>query len=253
MIIYRLKSKNVVYDLYLPEESNGKAVLYVPGLPGHPRRKALGETFASNGFSFFEMRFPGSWESNGEFTMDNCVKSLEEAYDFIKSGLGTELRREIKKEWEHKEIIFLGSSFGGGVILSSQIKEPLKFALLAPVTKIKNVKDSLVMLSSGEDDLFNLLTKGYANAYRGLNKKDWNRFLDGESLINPEKNTDNLKNKKLLFLQGTDDDVIFDKHTSEYVNNLKKAGVEVEFILISGAGHGGDLEEKAAQTLVDSL
>lgn len=253
MIVYRLKSKNIVYDLYLPKKSNGKVILYVPGLPGHPRKKALGEILAASGFTFFEMRFPGSWESDGEFTMNNCVKSLEEAYVFIQEGAAIELRRGARKEWAHDDIILLGSSFGGGVTLSSQIKDPLTFVLLAPVTKLQNIKDSLVILPSGTDDLFHMLLEGYANVYRGLTEKDWSNFLDGKTLINPGKNIDNLKNKKLIFVQGTDDDVILSKHTVEYVEILRESQVNIKFISVKNAGHGGDLEEKAVQTLVDIL
>lgn len=254
MIVYRLKSKNIVYDLYLPnEKSNGKVILYVPGLPGHPRKKALGKIFAASGFTFFEMRFPGSWESNGEFTMNNCVKSLEEAYVFIQGSAAIELRRDTRKEWVHDDIILLGSSFGGGVILSSQIKDPLTLVLLAPVTKLQNVKDSLVILPSGTDDLFHMLLEGYANVYRGLTKKDWSNFLDGKTMINPEKNVNNLKNKKLIFVQGTEDDVILSKHTAEYVKMLQDSGANVKLIPVQNAGHGGDLEEKAVQTLVEIL
>src|SRR4030042_1127677 len=142
MIIYRLKSKNVIYDLYLPKKDNGRGILYVPGLPGNPRK------------------------------------------------------------------IFLGSSFGGGCILSSHIKKPLTFVLLAPVTKLQHIKDSLFILPNGDDDLFYLLSAGYTNAYRKLSKKDWHNFLNGKTLINPENNIHNLKNKNLIFVQGTADDVI---------------------------------------------
>ncbi|OGY41593.1 MAG: hypothetical protein A2Y82_01215 [Candidatus Buchananbacteria bacterium RBG_13_36_9] len=212
MIIYRLKSKNVIYDLYLPKKDNGRVILYVPGLPGHPRKKFLGEIFAANGFTFFEMRFPGSWESYGKFTMDNCVKSMKEAYAFIQKGAGIELRKGTRKEWRHNKIIFLGSSFGGGVILSSHIKKPLTFVLLAPVTKLQHIKDSLFILPNGDDDLFYLLSAGYTNAYRKLSKKDWHNFLNGKTLINPENNIHNLKNKNLIFVQGTADDVIQSTH-----------------------------------------
>lgn len=253
MIIYRLRSENIAYDLYLPKKSNGRVILYVPGLPGHPRKKTLGATFADRGFTFFEMRFPGSWESDGEFTMDNCVKSLEEAYVFIQGGIGVELRRNARKEWMHDNMILLGSSFGGGVILSSHIKDPLTFVLLAPVTKLQNVKDSLILLPSGTDDLFHLLSKGYANAYRGLTERDWADFLNGKTLINPEKNIENLKSKKMIFVQGTADDVILSTHTAEYVAMLKDSGVDAELISIENAGHGEDLEEKAVQALVNIL
>ena len=251
MTIYRLKSKNIAYDLYLPKKSNSKVVLYVPGLPGHPRKKTLGEIFAASGFTFFEMRFPGSWESDGKFTIDNCVKSLEEAYGFIQKGTGIELRRDTRKEWAHNQIIFLGSSFGGGVILSSYIKDPLTFVLLAPVTKLKHIKDSLLILPSGDDDLFHLLSEGYSNVYRGLTKKDWENFLNEKTLLSPKNNLNNLKNKKLLFVQGTDDDVIQSTHTVEYVKELQDKQIDAKCVSVSGAGHGGDLEEKVARMLLE--
>ena len=253
MIIYRLKSKNISYDLYLPKKSNGKVVLYIPGLPGHPRKKYLGEILTNNGFTFFEMRFPGSWESDGSFTMNNCVNSLKEAYNFLQKGVGIELRRNTQKEWKHNEIIFLGSSFGGGVVLSSHIKDPLTFVLLAPVTKIKHLKESLFILPSGDDDLFYLLSNGYNNAYRGLKKKDWLNFLNGKTLINPEKNMNNLKNKKLIFFQGTDDDVILNKHTAEYVKDLKDNSINIKLTEIKKTKHGEDLEEKAILSLIKNI
>ncbi len=253
MIVYRLKSKNIVYDLYLPEQGNGKVVLYVPGLPGHPRKSNLAETFAGNGFTFFEMRFPGTWESDGKFSMNTCVESLEEAYAFIRNGSAIELRREAEKKWNCDEVIFMGSSFGGGVILSSKIKVPLTLVLMAPVTSLGTLKNSLVPLSSGEDDLFHLLKKGYTNVYRGLTNKDWQNFLHGKTLINPEANLDNLKNKKLIFLQGSSDTVIKSDDTNEFVKKLKIVGIQVKMLMIPGAGHGRDLEDKSVHILVSEL
>ncbi|MDP3729773.1 MAG: prolyl oligopeptidase family serine peptidase [bacterium] len=253
MIVYRLKSKNIVYDLYLPEQDNGKVVLYVPGLPGHPRKSKLGETFAVNDFTFFEMRFPGTWESDGKFSMDACVGSLEEAYAFIRNVSAVELRREVEKKWTCDEVIFMGSSFGGGVVLSSKIKDPLTFILMAPVTSFGTLKNSLMPLSSGEDDLFHLLKEGYANVYRGLTKKDWQNFLNGKTLINPEANLENLKNKKLIFVQGSSDTVIKSDDTDEFVKKLEIAGVQPKLIMVPGAGHGGDLEDKAVDALVREL
>lgn len=253
MIVYRLKSKNVVYDLYLPEKGSGKTILYVPGLPGHPRKRNLGEFFAKNGFTFFEMRFMGTWESDGTFTMENCMKSLDEAYSFIKKGAGIELRRGTEKVWPTKEIIFMASSFGGGVILSSHIGDPLTFVLLAPVTDLKKIKESVVMLPSGEDDMFSLLKNGYSNVYRGLSKTDWQAFLDGNSIINPEKNLENLKNKRLIFVQGKDDTTIRHFDTEQYIQKLRKLGINVEFVIVENAGHGGDLEDKSAEVIIKTI
>ena len=253
MIIYRLKSKTIIYDLYLPQQPNGKVILYVPGLPGHPRKRDLGESFAANGFTFFEMRFQGSWESDGVFTMDNCVASLTEAYNFVQKGVGMELRRGVEKTWAHNEIILFGNSFGGGVILSSDIKDQLTCVLLAPVTKIKNIKDSVVVLPSGKDDLYSLLTDGYANVYRGLIESDWNNFLNGKTLINPENNFENLMNKKLLFVQGDSDTTILPVDTNNFVKELQNRGIDAKVVSVIDAGHGSDLEDKSIDLLKSML
>lgn len=253
MIVYRLKSENIVYDLYLPKKESGKVILYVPGLPGHPRKKRLGEAFACKGFTFFEMRFPGSWESDGVFTMDNCVKSLTEAYAFLSNGAGFELRKDQKITWKNEKIILMGNSFGGGVVLSSQLNDPLTFVLFSPVTKLGDVKHSLVKLASGEDDLFHLLKEGYRHAYRGLVSADWRNFLDGNTLINPERNVESLKNKELIFVQGDKDGVIQSTHTAEYVRDLKDKHIDSKLLTVTGAGHGSDLEYKAFQSVVKML
>ncbi|MBU6232068.1 MAG: prolyl oligopeptidase family serine peptidase [Patescibacteria group bacterium] len=238
-----------MYDLYLPEKSNSKSILYVPGLPGHPRKRNLGEFFAENGFTFFEMRFIGTWESDGIFTMENCLKSLDEAYSFVKGGNGIELRRDVKKEWSAGSIVFMGSSFGGGVVLSTHIKDPLTFILLAPVADIKKIKESVVMLPSGNDDMYNLISKGYANVYRGLTKKDWMDFMNGESAINPDKNLGNLKNKRLVFVQGKKDTTVNHADTDEFVKKLRASGVNAEFVSVENAGHGSDLEDQSAEAI----
>lgn len=250
MIVYRFRSKNIIYDSYLPKKQNGKVILYVPGLPGHPRKKALGEALAKKGFIFFEMRYPGSWESDGNFTFDNCVKSISKAYIFILKGRAIELRRNILRKWDTKKIILLGSSFGGGVVLSSRIRSPLQLVVLAPITNLNHLRKSLYILSTGDDDLYTLLTRGYKNVYRGLTRKDWNNFLAGKTLINPEKNIQNLKNKRLLIIQGAGDDVIMPIHTEQYVASLRDKKIDITSITIKGVSHGSTLEQAALRYLL---
>jgi len=72
--------------------------------------------------------------------------------------------------------------------------------------------------------------------YRGLNTNDWSNFLDGKTLINPELNLANLKNKRLLFVQGTSDNVIQSEHTEEYFKLLQNNGIDAKLIKIANAG-----------------
>lgn len=253
MFTYRIRSKKVYYDLYLPSHPTGQMIIYAPGLPGHPRKKELGEAFSAKGFAFFEMRYRGSWESEGVFTLDNCVKSLKEAYEFVNCGSASELRFGEKITWKTHAITILASSFGGAVALSTDIREAHTMLLLSPLIDISQFVPTLRPVGSA-DDLFYLLTKGYGMVYRGLTHADWKRFLAGNTLVNPLKNIDNLKNKKIVLIQGKQDFVITPEASSRSIEKLQKLGVkDIKYYVVAGAGHGTDLEKKAMVRILKFL
>ena len=253
MFGYRVRSKFNAYDLYLPPNHNGTIILFVPGLPGHPRKKDFAEKLVDRGYGFLEMRFWGSWESDGVFTIDNCLKSFLEAYNFAKKGKAKELRFGNKVVWRCRKVVVVATSFGGVVALSAPIKESYRMLLLAPLTHPRESKKSLRSVN-GSDDLFYLLTKGYRNAYRGLNKVDWSNFLSGASRLDPEKNIKYLRNKEIIIFHGTQDKVISPEESRRFIAWARTQGVKgIKYRLVRKAGHGSDLEKKGLKQIFSAL
>ena len=66
-------------------------------------------------------------------------------------------------------------------------------------------------------------------------------------------NIDNLKNKKLIFVQGKKDTIIIHSDTDEFVQKLYVNGLDTKLITIENAGHGDDLEDKSVGKLLEIL
>lgn len=156
------------------------------------------------------------------------------------------------QRWPHRQIILLGSSFGATVILSTRFKEPLTYALLGPLTNLRSLRNSLVRVPSGEDDLYHLLKSGYAHVYRGLSQADWVDFLRGRSAVNPRVRVRFLKNKRIMLFQGTLDRVVHVRDTRSYVKRLTAKGLLAKMLLVPKAQHGADLERRSL-TLLNKL
>lgn len=244
-----IKSKTLIYEIYLPETSkasNKKGVIYCPGLPDYPHKRPYAKKWTENGFTFLELRYMGSWESNGRFSPENCLKSIQEAVDFFKKGKAKELRQGSLLQWNIKEIILLGNSFGGAVILSALpiLKDINRAILLAPLIDISLLKQGLKIIEQDtkKDELYHLLKNGFSNVYRGLSLKSWQKFLQEKSLINPFKYTHQLISKKLLFVHGNQDHVVPIKATKRFVQKLKKNGaLGVELKVLPTKEHGSGL------------
>jgi len=253
MTSYRVRSKFVFYDLYLPAKSNGTVVLYVPGFPSHPRKRTLGEKLAKSGYTFLEMRYQGSWESEGRFTFNNCLTSLNEAYNFAQKSIAKELRFGKNLKWKHKKIVLLPGSFGGTVALSTNIKEPLTMVLLAPLMDTSDLSPTLKKVGN-TDDLYNLVSKGYGMVYRGLTVTDWKKFITGKTKLNPKKNISNLRNKTITILQGSKDRTVTPESTRKATKWLQGNGVKgISYHLVANAGHGSDLEDKSFNLILKAI
>ena len=219
---YRIKNKEVVYDLIEPPKDKNlkKGIILFPGMPNQPRNEDS-DTFASEGFYVLEPRYIGSWESYGEFNMDNCIKTVVEAEKLFQRGFANECWSNKKIKWDIEEIIVLSSSFGSSIVLSiAHELKTKKFVCLAPLTNLKkHNKDKKIE----EQDLRQLglfIKRGFENAFRGFNLSDWNIFIQGKSKANPIGVTDLLKDKNIFLAHGKKDSVIHYSRTQEYFDNF---------------------------------
>jgi len=199
--------KNIAIHFYYSKDSveggviNSKNIfVYFPGLP-----QMIDENFfinkVSKDTSFFSVYYLGSWLSGGNFTYENCKKTVELAIEFIKSKKGIKTFDNKQINWNYNNLYVMGYSFSGNPIVSAKIsrndvKSVILFAPLLFLHKkeiLKYLKDKVAINNFYDFNLFYLefLRRGYKFAFKGIEKKSWDKYFSGKeskSLIETNKN-----------------------------------------------------------------
>lgn len=178
MLLQLFLNKNLALHLYYSEKSlkNNKVIvkniyLMAPGLPQFTHRNFFKDK-VNKDTAFFYLYYYGSWFSGGKFLFKNCIKSINDAIDFIKSRQGIKTFDNKRIQWDYQNLFLMASSFGGNVVLSANInkKDIKKIILYAPFfVEYSNIKDNQKMLG--------FLVRGYKNNFRGIDLKEWRRFF----------------------------------------------------------------------------
>ena len=82
-IIWKTRIDGMLLDILIPKQSNGWALINCPGLPSSPDSSRLNK-FAEIGFYIFNLRYKGTWESEGEFLEVSPVNDVALVIDLIK-------------------------------------------------------------------------------------------------------------------------------------------------------------------------
>lgn len=242
---YRLKKNGIVYELIEPTKDKNlkKGIIVFSGLPNQPRNDDFGDNLASEGYYVLQPRYIGNWESYGKFSLKNCIKTVVEAEKLFSGGEAKECWGNKEIKWDIKEIYLLSSSFGSSIVLSALSKiKTKKIICLCPLTNLYKHHSEKDLEEQDLKGLGKFIQRGFENAFRGFDLKEWALFIKGESEVNPFKYLKQIKNKKILLLHGNKDNVVNISRTSEYYNKIKNDN-EVEFKVYPGIGHGKNLKE----------
>lgn len=249
---YRIKDKEIVYELVEPPKDKNlkKGIIIFPGMPNQPRNEDS-DALASEGFYVLEPRYIGSWESYGNFNIDNCIKTVISAEKLFKKGFAIECWGNKKIEWDIDEIIILSSSFGSSIVLSILHRlNTKKFICLAPLTNLNEHNKTKEIEEQDLKQLGEFIKRGFENAFRGFDLSDWNKFVEGKSNANPIKIIELLKNKKMFLAHGKEDPAIHYSRTQEYYDKIKD-GNEVELKFYEGVGHGKQIKKASFRDVLD--
>lgn len=244
--------KNIAIQLYYSKDSiiNDKidtenVFIYFPGLP-----QIIDEDFFVNkvnkNTAFFSVYYSGSWLSGGNFTYENCKKTVELALEFIKGKKGIKIFDNKQINWDYKNLHVMGYSFSGNPIVSAKIsKNDVKSVILfAPLLFLHKkdvsdyLKDKNVINNFYSFSLFYLefLQRGYKFAFRGIEKQSWNKYFSGQdsrSFIKMDNNYPNV----YIFHGKSDEKINF---TSSLFFQKEKYS-KTEIVLMDNVGH--DLEK----------
>jgi len=244
--------KNIALHFYYSKDSivNGKInseniFIYFPGLP-----QIIDEDFFVNKVNkdtaFFSIYYLGSWLSGGSFTYENCKKTVELAIDFIKSKKGIKTFDNKEISWDYNNLYVIGYSFSGNPVISAKIsKNDVESVILfAPLLFLHKkevlgyLKDKKAIDNFYSFNLFYLefLRRGYKFAFRGIEKKSWDKYFSGKepkSFIKMDKNYPNI-----IIFHGKSDEKI--NYTSPLFFQKEKHS-EAKIVLVDDVGH--DLEK----------
>ncbi len=255
MIAYRIKHKNIISELYLPEEHNGKTVIFLSGLPSFLGKNEITRQLINSGVTIFQPFYSGSFDSGGIFSPQQCIKDVKEFIVMAEKNKYTELYYNRQIFTKTREIILIGTSFGSSIAtLSCHLPKISKVILLSPVLTY----DQKTVNGLGVDfdfkkqmlALVNLLRNGYPYTYRIKNWVELKKFLTGKDpKMDPINHLAKHSKKATLVIHGQKDTSV-PSELSKILLTKNKAIKSLNFLAPENTSHGISTYEP---TVIESL
>jgi len=226
----------------LEKDRKYRFMIFCHGLPGHPYQfnPAKIECLIKRGFVLVFPDYIGTWASYGNMSWENCVATILQTIAWLKKGEGRELRDNTKVGWGLKDIILVGSSFGGSIALvagakSDDIQKIISFA--APIdyrshSKIKGEDEPI-------EDLYEVVVREAGALWRIADKGEWRRLVRGDADINPIDYVEFLKNKDVFLVHGDKDRVVSVKRSDNLFRSLRTGKGTHKILILKGEKHIG--------------
>jgi len=223
----KLRYNDIIAESYYLEENNGIAIVFCSGIPGISSYPEIAERYVNENFIFIQPKYLGSWESYGEFSVDNCKKTI---IDFTQALLNKKVKTIFDKDLDLniKKIYLLGHSFGASVALCSGEKLDVSGIIaLAPVIDYREQG------KKGHEEnmewLYDFMIAGFENVYRSFSRKQWKNFCSSGSGLNASIYLNNLKSQKILLIHGNADTSVNCSNTEKFYLKLKTLKGDVKY------------------------
>ena len=232
------------------------AVILLHGFPGNNNSPlGLAERLQKSGITILVFNYQGSFKSEGLFSFDNCKHDIGVALSFLKQ------ESNIKRFGiDTSRIIFCGYSLGGAMALSAATHNP----------GIENI----ISIAGGNDLAIYLTKMALYPAYRtGFEQRIVSTYtpegpIKGDSMyihdyfdrIIPEvdrydllKNAEQLKEHKVLFLVGwQDNEIPMEEYIIPIYRKLKSQNPEKVYIRAFDTDHTfGNVKDELANSIVE--
>ncbi len=160
---------------------NHKIALFLPGFPNYPGKSHLIDMLLEMSYGVLVPMYSGTFESEGEFSIEESVEDVGRWYRFIKNGkFFTSLNT--KKQLRIDEIILFSNSYGsliaGLAMKTHSLPLIRKYFFLSPLWDMSSYKDDKVSRKIAlETD--RLLKFAFPLSHRFKNKKEFFRVITG--------------------------------------------------------------------------
>ncbi len=221
----------------LHQNDNSQIVILLPGAAsslGANKEHYLWEIISEKA-DLLVINYLGHSISSGEFSVSNCIRSLEMAVDFVRGKL--EAREFMKSELfkvEYKNVICAAASFGGTILANGLDLDIDKFIFIQADTAPHLDPEEI-----NED--FMLELKEYKAIYRWQSLDEFENLIAGKQFNPLEFSRHKNFDKSIQLFHGTEDEVIPPFISKKYLEYLKSKGyTNVNLLLLEGAVHSSE-------------
>ena len=155
----RIKYKDILIGVWL--NGNMGNIVISPGLPQYiDKHHLIIKRLSGMGYNIFTPRYIGSWESDGNFSLKNCIRTLDQTLEMVGLGRAVESYNVSEVIWSNSLPTYLiGFSFGALPVLL--LKTETKKILVCPFVNMEYHRGI-----NGVEDLertLQFLSRGYTN------------------------------------------------------------------------------------------
>lgn len=257
MIVYKIKRKSYIADLYVPEQAIRNVVVLIPGLPKSSNAEKIIKTLLSSGSAILYPNYSGTYDSAGKFDGFQCINDVREFIEWAHQTEVTELYFEKKIGLNsNKDVIVVGMSFGAVISLLSCNIRVNKLILLSPALLFNQSEISETIefdFKSQMDSLISLLKRAFPFTYRIRSFVSLRKFLYGQTEILYRESIKNMLNNlkiKTLVVHGKLDSSVPWQISKELRKSTNNKLIEWKFLRI---GHGTSSYNKRSLDIISNF
>jgi len=215
----RTRFGDIIAEFWLSEKPTGRIVIICDGAPGLRSKKELAKFFTRKGYSVFQMRYRGTWESDGEFLKQSPADDVDDVIRGIQKGF-LDLWTGVVYYLDLREVVVVGASFGGpAAILATRNPMVVKAIAIASI-----IDWSVATKQEPFAEFVRQITQGFPGAYR-CPKKNFKKLLT-KKFYNPVDWADALDGKKLFLIHARDDQSVPYMPTKKFAKKIGATYVE---------------------------
>ncbi len=222
--------------------SNKKSIKFLiicHGCPSHPydENPATNQRFMQDGFVLVYPEYIGTGGSDGRCNFENAVDTVLKTIKLLRKGVAKDIKSNHLVKLNSKEIILIGGSFGGSVVLVAGAKSKYikKIIAVSPVTDWRTHNK----LDFEEEDLTRMwitIKEGLNNYWR-VKEEDYMKLMKGKLDLNPVDYVDILKEKDTFLIHGVYDKDVNYMRSKSLHKKLKSGSGNHKIYISKQKGH----------------
>ena len=203
--MYRTRFRGQIVAEFLPPtrpRKIQKLIVLCDGMPSIPRKQALSEFLAAQGYWVIYPRYRGAWESDGDFLEKSPHEDILDIIDDLPKEI-EELAFGQRFRLSPGQIFVIGGSFGGAAAILASLDPRVRRAIAnCPVIDWK-ILDRSEKLETSNQSYGEYIREAFGNGYR-LSDANWEKLRSG-TFYSPWHHRTEITASKIMIFHPKDD------------------------------------------------